>query len=160
MIKPIGPEYATFIASSQTMYPEAMREEVDVFSRLLSHGYCYGCFGNYTLMGWALTEPDDPKHIAGNHRQVYWYDLAVLEEYQGQGIAKALMKHAYAELRWQGFWIRMHTRRATYPRNDEGIRRCGYQIVTDLYLPNHYGLEYEMDEIEHGHELLLKPVCA
>lgn len=153
MIKHIGPEYAAYIASHQGMYPAQMREEAASFTAILeSTHFNFGYFDGATLLGWVLCSAEEPASAT----QVYWYDLAILEEYQGHGYAKALMEHAYRELRWRGQWIRMHTRRATYPRNEDGLRRCGYRIVRDTFLPHHYLDEYGIDE--DAHEVLLAPV--
>lgn len=150
----IGPGFADYIAESQAMYPEEMREDAESFRAILNSTlFSFGYFakGLPNPLGWVLCSAEEPKSAV----QVYWYDVAVLPEYQGKGIAKALMKHAYAELRWHDQWIRMHTRRATYPRSEEGLRRMGYRIVRDIYLPHHYLQEYGIDE--DAHELLLAP---
>jgi len=152
-IETLNTKHASFITKHQQMYPEEMREDEDSFRTILgSTPFCYGAFDKTDLLGWVLCTVEEPHSAV----QVYWYDLAVLAEYQLKGIAKALMVHAYRDLRWHGQWIRMHTRKATYPRNEEGLRHCGYRIMRDIYLPHHYLAEYGIDE--DAHELLLAPV--
>lgn len=148
MIQALNLEYAEYIASHQQMYPPEMREEASSFQSILaSTPFNYGWFEADTLIGWALCSAEVPCSPC----QVYWYDLAVLEQFQGKGVAKALMAHAYADLRWHGQWIRMHTRKATYPRH----ALEGYRIVRDIFIPHHYLSEYGIDE--DAHELLLAP---
>ncbi len=184
MIKSIGPERAQYITDHQP-YPEAMREGVEVFARLLASGHCLGYFGEQLvdgkhvvrddqLIGWILFEDESEpigwdimttpgtviKHVnLGHHRQVYCYDCAVLPECQRQGTGKLLAAAAYKNLRWNGYRIRMHCRRASYP-SPGFLFRYGYEIVADVFLPDHYAKEYEDDSLkgEHAHELVLKPI--
>lgn len=152
MIQKLESHWAEYIASHQQMYPVEMQERAESFRAILeSTAFNYGWFENETLIGWALCSAEEPCSPC----QVYWYDLAVLEQFQGRGIAKALMATSYADLRWHGQWIRMHTRKATYPRTEAGLRNCGYRIVRDIYIPHHYLSEYGIDE--DAHELLLAP---
>ncbi len=157
MIKLIGPEFAQYIAEHQEMYPEAMREDVATFERLLASGHCLGWFDeSEILIAWILFE-DDASRLSSS--QVYCYDCAVFPEYQRKGIGKALSAAAYKELRWMGYSIRMHCRRASYP-SPAFLFRYGYEIVADVFLPDHYAKEYEDDSLkgEHAHELVLKPI--
>jgi predicted N-acetyltransferase YhbS len=153
IIERLNTEHAQFIADHQQMYPKAMWEDASEFATILaSTDFSFGAFADGALVGWILCSSEDPESAI----QIYWYDLAVLESHHGQGIGKSLMQHAYRELRWKGQWIRMHTRRATYPRSEEGLRRSGYRIVRDVFLPHHYLEEYGIDE--DAHELLLSPI--
>lgn len=152
MIRRLTSEHATYIAAHQEMYPLEMREEASSFEAILeSTPFNYGFFQEDELVGWALCSAEEPVSAM----QVYWYDLAVLTKAQGKGVARRLMAHAYADLRWHGQWIRMHTRKATYPRTEAGLRASGYRIVRDTFLPHHYLDEYGIDE--DAHELLLAP---
>ncbi len=152
-IRRIGPEMARYIADHQDMYPKAMAEPEVTFVKIMDDSrFCFGSFVLKELAAWVLCAQEDPTSPC----QVYWYDLAVLPAFQRKGLAKQLMIHTYRELRWAGQWVRMHTRTTSYPRNELGLRRCGYKIVRDIYIPHHYLEEYGVGE--DAHELLLAPV--
>jgi ribosomal protein S18 acetylase RimI-like enzyme len=141
---------AAYIAEHQTMYPAAMHEGAELFGEYLSSTpFNWGLFlgDNGTMAGWVICTAEEPP----SSKQVYWIDLAVLPEFQGRHYSKVLMEHAYKELRWAGQWVRMHCRSTAYPRNAEGLRRCGYEIVRDTLEPKVYCGE-------DLHELLLKPL--
>jgi ribosomal protein S18 acetylase RimI-like enzyme len=157
MIRPLIELDAAYIAAHQTMYPEAMREDEQTFRRLIEHRMSWGWFKYRALLGWITFEQESDQDEYP--KRAYCYDLAVLQEYQHQGIMKALAKHAYRELRWKSYWIRMHCRKASYP-SPGFLFRCGYEIVQDRFIENHYATEYQDDSLmgEHAHELLLKPI--
>lgn len=153
MIKEIGAEWTDYIASRQDMYPEAMREDVEVFDRLLKSGMCWGYFDDTpnNLVGWVLCEQE-------NIKTVYCYDLAVFVGYQGRHIGQFLWIRACKELRWLGYWIHAHCRKQSY-----GIvinYGPGYKIISDRLILDHYAKEYGDDSLigEHAHEVLLAPI--
>jgi ribosomal protein S18 acetylase RimI-like enzyme len=152
MIKALDFSFADYIAEHQDMYPEAMREEVSTFKRLLSGGFCWGYFIDEELFGWILFEPETKFE-----RRLYCYDLAVLPACQGNGYGFILWKHAIRELRWLNYEIHAHCRKTSYSLIVEHSE--GYCLTMDHFIENHYAREYGDDSLigEHAHEIVLKP---
>lgn len=163
MIKPIGPEYADYIAANQSMYPEEMHEDTETFKTLLassdlSLGILFALQATpnppeMMLTGWAI--------IDGSQDPPYLYDLAVLPAFQRKSIARDLMRALLANMRWRGLDLHYHARSTSYPllASVPFLTECGYQIVSDCYIPNHYGIEYESDTlVEDGHEIFIRPI--
>lgn len=155
-IKPIGPEWATYIATQQRhLYPEAMWEEAAIFKELLKHPLGIGAIADEVLMGWILAQQENP-------HTVYIYDSAVLPEYQGKGLFWKMRGVFLDRARWQGLDVHSHARHTSYRVASDAkfLFEHGYEIVSDRYIPNHYETEYE-DESLHGedaHEIYIRPI--
>jgi len=156
MIEPIGVSYAQYIADHQEMYPEAMREGIETWSKLLQHRMSWGFFGlTNELEGWIIFTPDEiyPDDTA------YCYDIAVLPHRQLRGLGQRLWLIGCLEMRWRGLNIRAHCRKTSY--HLLSTKHPGYKLAFDVLRPNHYNKEYETDQInEDAHEILLKVIGA
>lgn len=155
MIQSIGLEWAEYIALHQGhLYPPEMHEEVDTFRALLSSSdLSMGNLSDGILCSWAIFD--------GSQKPIYLYDLAVLPQFQGGGLARDLMRRVFAATRWLGLDVQCHARFTSYPLlgSIPFLTECGYRLYTDTFLPNHYGKEYESDTlVEDGHHLVFCPI--
>ena len=155
MIRGIRPEVAEYIASHQDGYPEAMREDDPKMWRemLATTPYSVGWFDGEVLVGWRIFKREAPKLI-------YAYDLTVLKEYQGRGLAKAIVMASLKLPRWYGEQVHSHLRQTSYHivASPTLLREAGYEIVSDTLLPDHYFREYDGLIHEDAHELYVKPI--
>lgn len=115
---PLGPKHAEYIAAHQEMWPEAMRDvSAEEWRADLAHGLSWGIERSGALVAWAIG-------VYESEPAVYLRDLAVLPEFQRQGLGREC---------FQG-WLREIAARKRFPYVVVEARFTSYPIVTDASL--------------------------
>lgn len=155
-ITQIDVTFAPAIADLQRqVYPEWMLDEVSEYEKCLqSDAISYGAFLGETLVGWIVMDRD-------TEDTVYLQDIAVLPDWQGNGIARMLWQRVLRDQRWLSQAIEWHARKTSYHllADPSLLAEAGFRIVYDQFLKDHYDKVYEsIGHHEHGHALRAEPI--
>ena len=150
-------EYAEYIASHQSMYPDEMKItningwEEEIKSTPYSVGMYHTECTLRNIMGWRIFKRETEKLL-------YVSDLSILPAYQGMGYAKDLVKFSLREPRWNKESVHSFLRKTSYHivADPDLIKSAGYEIIRDCFQPHHYYKRFGI--AEDAHELIIEPI--
>jgi ribosomal protein S18 acetylase RimI-like enzyme len=155
-VLPANPRHIReLIEVQRRVYPTEMREREAEIRRILeSSDMSLGIYKKGRLIGYALVRATQKIDT------VYIYDIAILPEFQRQGLGTSLAREILTQARSRGLKVSLHVRSTSYPLfgNRDKMREMGYLVAKDELKPDWYFGEYGVHE--DARELLLEPLTA
>ena len=124
-------------------FPSELHELEETIEWLIAPGtLSFGAEVDGALAGCVLSCPDED--TPGTW---YIYDIEVLPEFRGRGIASKLLKRLLGETRRSGLAVELHCRAASHPifSDPERMARHGYRIAVNQFIAGYY-LDSGLDE--------------
>ncbi len=137
------------------IYPKEMQESEETIQAVLdSTDLSRGVYKGKDLIGYGLVKGTEDKST------VYLYDIAILPEFQQKGYGTRLIQEILRSTRARNLRVAMHARSSGYRLlgKRDMMRRLGYEVVKDEFLPDWYFNEFGIHE--DARELLLQPTSS
>lgn len=88
------------------------------------------------------------------------YDLTVREQFQGRGLSRDIIRFSLRNPRWSGERIQSQLRTTSYHlvADPRLLWECGYEIESDIFLPDYYWEVYDHKIHEDAREIVVRPI--